>query len=175
MERDKQLYKRFVGGEEQAFDEILRLYRDTLTFFIDRIVRDTVVAEDIAVDVFTYVLLHPGAFDGRVSLKTYLYMLGRSRALDHLRRRKRLVTLSLDEATDLADRQSLEQTVLKNEENRRLYAAVLSLSDEMQTAVYLAYFEDLSYKEIARVMKLSPKRVDNLLYRAKEKLRDKLK
>ena len=174
MEKDILLYKRFVSGDDEAFDEIIETYRTGLTFFIDRIVRDTLVAEDISVDVFTYVLTHPTSYNRRASLKTYLYMLGRSRALDHLRRQKRTHVLTLDKISDLADRQSLEQTVLKNEENRKLYTALEALPSEMQNAVYLVYFEELSYKETAHVLKITPKKVDNLLYRAKEKLRELL-
>ena len=43
--------------------------------------------------------------------------------------------------------------------------------EDMAEALYLMYFEDLSYEEIARVMKVSKKQVDNLLYRGKKQLR----
>jgi RNA polymerase sigma-70 factor (ECF subfamily) len=48
------------------------------------------------------------------------------------------------------------------------------LPEDMQTALYLSYFEDMTYEEIARVMKKNKKQVDNLLYRGKERLRELL-
>jgi RNA polymerase sigma-70 factor (ECF subfamily) len=45
------------------------------------------------------------------------------------------------------------------------------LPEDMAEALYLMYFEDLSYEEIARVMKRTKKQVDNLLYRGKQRLR----
>ena len=68
-------YRRFLDGDESAFDEILELYRLKLTYFIDRIVRDTAAAEDIAIDVFTELLIRPYRYNFKTSLKTYLFMI----------------------------------------------------------------------------------------------------
>ena len=55
-----------------------------------------------------------------------------------------------------------------------MHDAIGGLPQDMQTAVYLVYFEELSYAEAAVVMKKKPKQVDNLLYRAKGLLREAL-
>ena len=89
MENGSSSYTRFLCGNESAFEEIMEEYKDGLAAFINRYVRDAEAAEDIAIDVFTYVLINPGKYNFKTSLKTYLYMLGRSRALDYVRRRKR--------------------------------------------------------------------------------------
>ena len=175
MDNGASSYRRFLDGDPEAFEQIMVTYRQGLIFFIDSFVHDSMVAEDIAIDVFTYILLHPRAYNGKTQLKTYLYMLGRSRALDYLRRNKRFVSLSLLPETDVADRQQLEDIVLKNEENRRLYKAISALPEDMKTAVYLVYFEGLSYDETSAVMKRSKKQIDNLLYRAKKLLSVSLK
>ncbi len=59
-----------------------------LVFFINGFVHDPHTAEDIAIDAFSDLVVHRHRYNFRVSLKTYLYMVGRSRALDYLRRRK---------------------------------------------------------------------------------------
>ena len=48
----------------------------------------------------------------------------------------------------------------------------MSLPEDMRTAVYLVYFEDMTYREAAKVMKKNRKQIDNLLYRAKKELRN---
>ena len=93
MDNGASSYRRFLDGDEAAFDLIVREYREPLIFFISRYVHDTCAAEDIAVDVFMYILVHPKRYNFKVSLKTYLFMLGRSRAIDFLRRQKRLMPL----------------------------------------------------------------------------------
>ena len=81
-------YRRFLDGDESAFDEIMKELFDGLVFFINRYVYDIHTAEDLAIDVFSELIVHRRRYNFRVSMKTYLFMLGRSRALDHIRRRK---------------------------------------------------------------------------------------
>ena len=99
-------------------------------------------------------------------------MVGRSRALDHLKRRKIIGFVTLSEAQGLPDdSQALEEMVLADQRKRLVNAAVAKLPAEMAAAVHLVYFEEMTYAEAAKVMKKSPKQVDNLLYRAKKELR----
>ena len=173
MDNGESSYRRFLLGEEAALDEILERYRLPLIFFIDRIVHDPDTAEDIAIDVFVYLLTHPRRYHFKVSLKTYLFMLGRSRALDYLRRRKFLSPDPIGK--DHPDATDLEAQILLDERNRALHAALKTLPEDMQQALHLVYFEELSYEQTAAVMKKNKKQVDNLLYRGKERLRASLR
>lgn len=79
-------YRRFLDGDESAFEEIMQELFCGLVFFINGFVHDPHAAEDIAIDAFSDLVVHRHRYNFRVSLKTYLYMVGRSRALDYLRR-----------------------------------------------------------------------------------------
>ena len=165
-------YRRFLDGDEAAFDEIIKELFYPLVFFIDRYIRDVHTAEDIAIDVFSELIVHKHRYNFKVSLKAYLFMLGRSRALDCLRHRKVLKFTELSEAEGLSDEAGLlEQQLLRDETRLAVHRALDALPEDMRTAVHLIYLEDLSYEEAARVMKKSRKQVDNLLYRAKKELR----
>ena len=173
MDNGASSYRRFLDGDENAFDEILKEYRNGLIFFINRYVRNADVAEDIAIDVFVQLLVHRHRYNFKTSLKTYLYMMGRSRALDYLRRKKHFRMVELSEAeAETADEESLERTVVDNERKRLVNDAIWKLPDEMRVAIHLVYFENLTYEETAKVMKKNRKQVDNLLYRAKGMLRE---
>jgi len=172
MDNGASSYRRYLSGDENAFDEIMENYFDSLIFFIDRYVHDTSAAEDIAIDTFTYMITNPHKYDFRVTLKTYLFMIGKSRALNYLKHRAKFQTADiLISENDISERITLEESVIKNEQNRLLNKAVEQLSDDMKIAVHLVYFEELSYEEAAKVMKKNKKQVDNLLYRAKNTLR----
>ena len=165
-------YRRFLDGDEDAFDGILNNYRNGLIFFINRYVRDPDIAEDIAIDVFVQLLVHRHRYNFKTSLKTYLYMMGRSRALDYLRRRNRFQTVELSDAdADVGDHELPEQLMIADERKRMVNDAVWKLPEEMRVAVHLVYFEELTYEEAAKIMKKNRKQVDNLLYRAKGMLR----
>lgn len=170
------LYKRFLEGDERAFEEILNTYREGLMFFINRYVNNIDVAEDIAADVFAYIIFKPKKYNFKVSLKTYLYMIGRSRALDWMRReskRRHLPIESLyNEPSDASA--TLEESVIAEEEKRRLYNALDKLPDDYKTAMHLVYFEGMSYEEAARIMQKDKKQIENIIYRAKKSLRKHL-
>lgn len=173
MPSGEDYYRQYLAGDESALDPILSLYRPGLTFFIQRIVGDPDTAEDIAADVFVHLLIHPRRYDFRASLKTYLYTLGRSRALDHLRRMKRMEREPLPENYP-AD-ETLEELFLKDQRRRALHRALGQLPPEQRQAVHLVYFEGLSYRDTGAVMKKTPKQVDNLLTRARQSLHALLK
>ena len=172
MDNGESSYRRYLDGDEAAFDEILTLYRDKLTFFINRYVHDLDAAEDLAIDTFLYLIVHRMRYHFRTPLKTYLFMIGRSRALDYLKHQSKITTVELSEVEGtLTDGITLEELILLDERKQRLNRALSRLPEEMQMAVHLVYFEDLTYDDAARIMKKSRKQVANLLYRAKEKLR----
>lgn len=168
----QECYRRFLAGDESAANALMEDVFFGLVYFVDGYVHDVHSAEDIAMDVMAELFSRRRKYDSRSSLRTYIYMLGRSRALDLLRRRKALGIEPLEAAEGMCpERNELEEKVLDSERRRLVREAVKSLPDEMREAVHLVYFEELSYEEAARVMKKSRKQVDNLLFRAKKELR----
>ena len=165
-------YRRFLNGDESAFDEIMKELFDNLVFFVDRYVHDTHAAEDIAIDVFSDLVVNKHRYNFKVSLKTYLFMLGRNRALNYIKHRKVITFVELTEAdTASAEQKSLEEIVLADQRKKIVNNALSQLPEDMRVVIHLIYFEDLSYDEAAKVMKKNRKQIDNLLYRAKKELR----
>ena len=172
MDNGASSYRRFLDGDESAFDEIMKELFDNLVFFIDRYVHDVHAAEDIAIDAFSDLVVNKHRYNFKVTLKTYLFMLGRSRALNYIKHRKVIDFVELTEADKASSEQeTLEEIVLADERKRVVNNALNSLPDDMRVVIHLIYFEDLSYDEAAKVMKKNRKQVDNLLYRAKKELR----
>ena len=165
-------YRRFLEGDESAFDEIIKELFDSLVFFINRYVGDIHTAEDIAIDVFSDLVANKKRYNFKVKLKTYLFMLGRSRALNYIKHQKVISFVELTEAqNNIFEQKTVEEAVLESERKRVINDAIASLPKDMRVAVHLIYFEDLSYSETAKVMKKNSKQIDNLLYRAKKELR----
>ena len=163
-------YRRYLEGDESAARDIMDGLFFGLVFFVDRYVHDTQAAEDIALDVMSDLFVYKHRYNFKVSLKTYLYMVAKSRALDHLRRVGREKINDLSEAESLPDDNELEEKVLTNERSRIVNAALSKLPHDMRIAVHLVFFENMSYDEAAKVMKKNRKQIDNLLYRAKKEL-----
>ncbi len=171
MDNGASSYRRFLDGDESAFDELMKELFHNLVFFIDQYVHDIHTAEDIAIDVFSDLIVHKHRYNFRVTLKTHLFMIGRSRALDYIRHRKVISFTPLSETEEFADEKNLEDSLLFDEKKRALHSAIQQLPLEMQTVIHLVYLEGMSYEEAAMVMKKKKKQVDNLLYRVKKELR----
>ena len=172
MDNGASSYRRFLDGDESAFDEIMKELFDNLVFFIDRYVHDIHAAEDIAIDAFSDLVVHRHRYNFKVTLKTYLFMLGRSRALNYIKHRKVIDFVEFEEADQAAyEQKTLEEIVLADERKRVVNNALKALPDDMRVVIHLIYFEEMSYDEAAKVMKKNRKQVDNLLYRAKKELR----
>lgn len=166
-------YKSYLSGDEKAFDDVLKALRNPLTLFINRYVKSLAVAEDLAIDTFMELIVHKRRYNFKVKLKTYLFTIGRSKALDFLKHQKKFEMVDIENC-EQQDISNLEDSVISSEDRKTIYKTIDSLPEEMKIAVYLFYIEDLSYKETAKVMKKSVKQVDNLLYRARNILKKKL-
>ena len=171
MDNGASSYRRFLDGDESAFDEIMKELFHSLVFFINRYVQDIHTAEDLAIDTLSDLIVHPKRYNFQVTLKTYLFMIGRSRALDYIKRRKIIRFTELSEADALEDISSLEERILSDQRKRAVHNALAQLPKDMAEAIYLIYFEGLSYQDAGVVLKKNRKQVDNLLYRAKKELR----
>ena len=172
MDNGASSYRRFLDGDESAFDEIMKELFDNLVFFIDRYVHDIHAAEDIAIDAFSDLVVNKHRYNFKVTLKTYLFMIGRSRALNYIKHRKVIDFVELTEVDKASSEQeTLEEIVLADQRKRVVNNALNALPDDMRVVIHLIYFEDLSYDETAKIMKKNRKQVDNLLYRAKKELR----
>ena len=171
MDNGASSYRRYLLGDESAFDEIMNELFFGLVFFINRYVKDIHAAEDIAMDVFTELIVNPRRYNFKVTLKTYLFMLGKSRAIDYIRHRKVIDFEELTEAAQISDKNDLEEKVISDERGRKVNEALEKLPQEMRAVVHFIFFENMSYKDAARVLGKNVKQVDNLLYRAKGQLR----
>ncbi|MBO4563308.1 MAG: RNA polymerase sigma factor [Clostridia bacterium] len=170
MDNGASSYRRFLDGDENAAGEIMQELFFSLVFFVDRYVRDVHTAEDIAMDVMSDLFVHRHRYNFKTSLKTYLFMRGKSRAIDFLRHRKAIEMTELTEA-EAAEDGDIESKVIEDERKRALSAALGRLPEDMRAAVHLVFFEEMTYDEAARVMGKNRKQIDNLLYRAKKELR----
>ena len=167
---DKELYQEFLQGNKESFDKIVLMYKNQIIYFIQKYVRDINTAEDLAQDVFVYLLIKKENYKFEYSLKTYLYTIAKSKALNYIKREKRIVAIDEKEYENIKDVEELEEKVFKNERAENLKNAIQKLKLEYQNAIYLADIEELSYKEIGHVLNKTTSNVKILIYRARRAL-----
>lgn len=164
-------YRRYLNGEENAFDELMDEYHDSLILFINKYINNYSVAEELAADCFVELIVHKKRFLGNSDFKTYLFSIGRHKAIDFIRKDVKKKIVSPEAISELPDNDSVEENLIEDEEKRALHAAISKLPDDYRAVVHLIFFEELSYEAAAKVLGKSKKQIDNLIYRAKNSLK----
>ena len=169
MTCDEALYRQYLSGDDEGLNALMKKYGDPLALYIDGYLHDVHEAEELMLDVFAYLFTKkPRIRDG--CFKAYLYKAARHMALRHKSRRR--IFFSLDDLAREPEAQTLvEEIVRTKERNQILHLCMDELNSDYREALYLTYFEGMSYRQIAEVMGKSVKQITNIMYRGKERLR----
>ena len=176
MDNGSQSYRKYRDdGDESGLVEIIRDYKDGLIFYLTSIVGDIHTAEDLTEDTFVLLGTKKPKYKGKCSFKTWLYTIGRNKAIDHLRKKKRLGETPLEEAPEVSDEENdLEKDYIKEEQKIQIHRALRTLKPEYRQVLWLVYFDGLAVKEAAKVMKKSIHSTETLVYRARKALKVRL-
>ena len=171
MISDETAYRRYLNGEEQAADLLVERYGDALTLYINARILDAHEAEDLMIEAFSLIFAKERPITGSGSFKAYLYKTARNLALRHSRKH-RIPFLHMDDLDFEPQSELLSDAALIQSERRsHLYAALEQLKAEYREALYLVYFESMSYREAASVMRKTEQQITSLVYRGKQNLK----
>lgn len=150
---------------------LMERHGDALTFYINGYIHDIHEAEDLMIEAFSRMICAKPRLSQN-GFKAYLYKIARNLALRYVRKRRRYCFFSLEGLDDDPKSEVLVETVVQSGEQRRILRKCMKqLSDDYCEALYLSYFENMSYSQAAKVMGKSIKQIDHLLQRGKKKLR----
>ena len=180
MEED--LLGRCARGDAAAYRELVERLEKPLMSFIFRFVGERHVAEDLFQETFVRVVRTLGKFKPEASLTTWVYTIARNLALDWVKAKRRHRETPLDApASDEGGKVISFREVLASgmaepgeraagsEDERRVVAALATLTPAKREALVLRVYAGLSYAEIARIVK-SP--VGTVKFRVHEALQD---
>jgi RNA polymerase sigma-70 factor (ECF subfamily) len=170
MDNGAKCYHRYLDGDEGALEEIVDMYNRKLILFINHLVNNLDEAEDLAAEAFLDLIIKKPRFREESSFKTYLFSIGRNKALDFIKKRSRYVSVPLDEV-QLAVQNHLADELDWDEDQKALLRALDELHPDYRDVLHLLYFEEMSYREAAAVLRKSEKQINNLAYRAKNAMR----
>ena len=183
---DAQVMLRVKAGDDSAFDYLVQKYRRAMISFMYRMTHNAAVAEDLAQEVFLRVYRSRGGYEPSAKFTTWLYRIATNLAVNHARdtRHERPENqVSLDEpdedtgtTMDVPDSTlSVEENILRRERLNAIRAKVQGLPERQRMAVVMHKYQQMDYRQIADVLKLSESATKSLLFRAYETLREQLK
>lgn len=168
---DDELYRAYLSGDVSAIDTLALKYRERLTAYLAAIVHKADDAEDLAMETFARLMAkRPGIRAG--GFRAYLYRMARNLALRFIHR-SRILEFTPEEI-DLPDSGNLESGVADDEARRILRRCLERVEPEAREALWLIYFEDMSYTQAAEVMHMSTKKLEYRISKGKRLLKEEL-
>jgi RNA polymerase sigma-70 factor, ECF subfamily len=183
---DAEIMLQVKAGDDSAFAYLVQKYRRPMVSFMYRMAHNAAGAEDLAQEVFLRVYRSRESYEASAKFTTWLYRIATNLAVNHARdtRHERPENqVSLDEPDeesgrilDVPDRTpSAEENLLQQERLTAIRRRVRALPERQRMAVVMHKYQQMDYRQIADVLKLSESATKSLLFRAYEALREQLK
>jgi len=183
---DAQVMLKVKAGDDSAFDYLVQKYRRPMMSFMYRMAHNAAVAEDLAQEVFLRVYRSRENYEASAKFTTWLYRIATNLAVNHARdtRQERPEnTVSIDEPDEESGRTldvpdaapTAEENLVRRERLAAIRQRVEALPERQRLAVVMHKYQQMDYRQIADVLKLSESATKSLLFRAYETLREQLK
>jgi RNA polymerase sigma-70 factor (ECF subfamily) len=182
---DAEVMLRVAAGDETGFGMLVEKYRRQMVHYMFRMVHNQAIAEELAQEVFLRVYRARASYRAEAKFSTWLYRIATNLGVNHARdtRHERgAQTIYLDQpdpetgiSPDVADSTpSVEQDMVREARLAAIRKHVMALPERQRTAVLMHKYQDLDYKQIGAVLKLSESATKSLLFRAYQTLRERL-
>ena len=159
---DQQLIAQYLKGDERAFETLLSRHKDKIYTSIYLFVKDTALAEDIFQEVFIKIIdtLRKGKYNHEGKFVQWALRISYNMCVDYFRRSKRRPKVSPTETFDIFDvlqnpEPNAEQTIIKSQTHDKIRSLVDQLPAEQREVVILRHYADMSFKEIAKLTRVS--------------------
>jgi RNA polymerase sigma-70 factor (ECF subfamily) len=177
------LMARVAEGDDYAFEILVHRHQASIFNLIYRYVGNRTEAKDLAQEVFIRVWQAAKSYEPKAKFSTWIYRIAANLCLNELKSaghkswifqifdgegRKTGVEILSDESP------TAEDLLLARERSHQVSEALRGLPENQRMALILKRYDNLSYDEIARIMKCSVSAVESLLVRAKKNLQEKL-
>ncbi|HLS36387.1 MAG TPA: RNA polymerase sigma factor SigW [Bacillota bacterium] len=179
----KESIRKVKKGDQQAFEPIVSFFQNRIFYHCYRMTGNAHEAEELAQEAFIRAYVNIDSFDQNRKFSTWLYRIATNLTIDRLRKRKPDYYLeqpikgtdNLNMYSQLASGEDMpEEEVERLELQDQIQKYVLSLSMIYRSVIILRYIDELSLKEISKVLDIPLGTVKTRLHRGREALREKL-
>jgi RNA polymerase sigma-70 factor (ECF subfamily) len=159
---DQELIALYLGGEERAFEELLNRHQQKIYTSIYLFVKEQSLAEDIFQEVFIKIIdtLRKGKYNHEGKFLQWAMRIAYNMCVDHFRRSKRRPKISPTDTFDIFDvlqvtDDNAEQFMIRSQTHDKIRTLVDLLPPEQREVVILRHYADMSFKEIAKLTRVS--------------------
>lgn len=184
---DAKLVMAACAGDEKAFAQIMKRYKNAIYFMLLKMVNNKTDAEDLVLEAFGKAFTNLDQYEPQFAFSTWLFRIASNNAIDHLRK-KRVATVPLETSPGKgpgtgteyiynthSGYDNPEDSFIKAQNAKVLRKAVSALKPRYRKLLELRYFEEYSYSEIAEELNIPLGTVKVQLFRSRELLFELLK
>jgi RNA polymerase sigma-70 factor (ECF subfamily) len=165
---DVALMLAFAAGEEDAFVELYRRYRDRIVNFAARMLGDRARGEEAAQDVFLKLYRTRDTYKPQSRFSTFVYRIATNHCLNQRSRvEHRVIAAGADVDDVAADSVDQERELVNRELQTALSDALARLPDRQRAALLLVHYDGFSYREAADALAVSQAAVKSLIHRSR--------
>ena len=177
---DEKLILRFQEGDINAYNELVKRYKDRLLNFVFRYFNNREQAEDVVQDTLIKLYTHASYYKNIAKFSTWIFTIAKNNALTELRKNKRKQTDSLwTDDGKVIDINSNDQTLDRRVQNEIAVVQLNKFLDEIpenfRMAVVLRDFQELSYDEISKILEIPIGTIKSRINRGRIQLAEKMK
>ena len=177
---DEKLILRFQEGDINAYNELVKRYKDRLLNFVFRYFNNREQAEDVVQETLIKLYTHASYYKNIAKFSTWIFTIAKNNALTELRKNKRKQTDSLwTDDGKVIDINSNDQTLDRRVQNEIAVAQLNKFLDEIpenfRMAVVLRDFQELSYDEISKILEIPIGTIKSRINRGRIQLAEKMK
>lgn len=168
---DSELVKDILSGNIESFDKIINKYEYPVYRFILAMVRDTEEAKDLTQDVFITLYNKLYMYRGKCKFSSWLYKIARNKSMDYIRKNKKIIQLSVEDARDISSNELLPEQWLEFKEMRKELQNFIESQDSITKQILILKSSDSSLKlaDIAEILKINISTVKTKYYRLWDK------
>jgi RNA polymerase sigma-70 factor (ECF subfamily) len=170
-------YKSLIAnGDQKKFSQMMELTSEELLWFAIGFLKNKEIAEEIVSDVYVNIWNNRSQLEKISNLKSYLFISVRNGCLSHLRKVKNEKIISIESVNEYSflPVEGPEDSLIEKEIIEQIYAAIETLPCKCKLAFTLAKINGLKYREIAEVLGITEKTVNNHLVLAVKKITELL-
>ncbi len=169
--------RRARRGDQDAFAALVRGLQRQINGLCLRLLRTEAEASEVAQETFLRAYQNLDRYDDQRPFDLWVLTIARNLCLDLLRRRQKVRTEDVDEHAQVlpSGEASVEEHAIVNQERQSLEEAMATLSVDDREVLALYYVQKRTTREIAQVMNVAPGTIMARLFRAREKLRNRMK
>jgi RNA polymerase sigma-70 factor, ECF subfamily len=170
-DNDNKIVDRVIGGDLDAYAEIIDKYEDKLQRYVSYLIGDTTLAKDVVQETFIKAYQNLQGFNRSFKFSSWIYRIAHNEAMNAVKKNRDQLSEDVELNKELSYKSNIEERIDSELLKKDVEDCLILLEPKYRSVVQLVYFENMKYDEVADVLRVPRSTVGVWLARAKKQLK----